>query len=82
MNDINDLDLMADLLETVEIVYEHASYYELKRDRKQLLEIKAKAGELEEFYLKMLVDTLHDIDAKLAKFSGEERAIYDAVYGG
>lgn len=72
-----------DIVEFNFAVRQHAGYYELKRDRKQLMEVFIIQGaKLKEVWLDMLLKTLHYIDDKLAEFSAEEKAIYDAVYGG
>ncbi len=79
-------DMMNDIRRLIEFcnaVFGHTGYHELKRDREQLMEIYIKDfGKLKEPWSDMLLKTLHNIDDKLAEFSAEEKAIYDAVYGG
>lgn len=41
-----------------------------------------QGAELPEAWMDFLLRALRYIDDRLAKFSGEEKAIYDAVYGG
>lgn len=79
MNDMNDIRRLIDFCNTV---FGHTGYHELKRDREQLIEIYIKDfGKLNEPWVDILLKTLHNIDDRLAEFSGEEKTIYDAVYG-
>lgn len=64
-----------------EAATKHTGYYELKCDRKQLLEVSKTTNKLNDLGMVMLNNTLNRIDAKLAEFSDEEKQIYDAIYG-
>lgn len=57
------------------------SYYDLKHDRKQILELMHGETSLSDVALVMLDNTLKIIDGRLSQFSDEEKAVYDAVYG-
>lgn len=81
-NDMNPGEML-DLIVFCDAVFGHTGYHELKHDRKQLMEIYIKDfGRLSEPWSDMLLKTLRNIDDRLAEFSAEEKAIYDAVYGG
>lgn len=80
---MNDMRRLRRLLDFSNAVFRHTGYHELKRDREQLMEIYIEDfGRLAEPWSDILLKTLHNIDCRLAEFSAEEKAIYDAVYGG
>lgn len=71
-----------DLAQFCDAAVADVCYYELKRDRKRILEFIGDGAIITQpVGVYMLNDTLKRVDAKLAGFSDEEKQIYDAVYG-